>query len=238
MKKLAYILGFVTFAATAHQAAAQTIAADSAQSCGHFSANAEYIDITLVMQLENREVSMRVPQEFLEDAWNRQDNVRMTSFAFRTMIDTFEPVKRHETPHLNFEYTPFLINDYVDLPQLAELKLDSASPGRASPWQPLADYSMRPFQYGLEEVIPNYPDELQENVYLQKGTNGEIYTVIACSIIGVANYPGCKQYSRTPSGVDLKFSYRLKYLPIWQEMQNNIHSFVECAIDEATQERL
>ncbi|MCF6273806.1 MAG: hypothetical protein L3J37_11575 [Rhodobacteraceae bacterium] len=238
IKKLAYILGFLTFDVTAHQATAQTIVADSAQSCGHFTASAEYIDITLVMQLENREISMRVPQEFLEDAWNRQDNVRMTAFAFRTMIDTFEPVKRSETPHLNFEYTSFLINDYVNLEALAELKLDSASPGRASPREPLADYSMQSFQYGLEEVIPNYPDELQENVYLLRDSNGEIDTVIACSIIGVANYPGCKQYSRTPSGVDLKFSYRLKYLPIWQEMQNNIHSFVECAIDEASQERL
>lgn len=238
MKKLAYILGFLTFDVTAQQATAQTIVADSAQACGHFTSGAEYIDITLVMGLENREIQMRVPQEFLEDAWNRQNGVRMTAFLFTTMIDTFEPVKRGETPYLNFEYTSFLINDYISLEALAEVMLDSASPGRASPWQPLATYTMRPFQYGLEEVIPKYPDELQENVYLQRGSRGEIETVIACSIVGVANYPICQQYSRTASGVDLKFSYPLRFLPIWQEMQNNIHSFVECAIDEATQERL
>ncbi len=111
--------------------------------------------------------------------------------------------------------------------------LDNASPGKASPREPLSAYGMRPFQYGLVEVIPNYPKELQENVYLQMGQNGAVKTVIACSVIGTANNPICEQYSQTPSGVDTKFHYRLKYLPIWQEMQNNIHSFVECAIDEA-----
>ncbi|GEM_PF-2247455 len=238
MKKPIGILGCILFGTSLQVTAAQTIVADTAQSCGRFTSGAEYIDITLVMDLEDREIQMRVPQEFLEDAWNRQENVRMTAFAFRSMIDTFEPVKRSETPHLNFEYTPFLITDYVNLEVLAELDLDSASPGQASPWQPLADYSIQPFQFGLEEVIPNYPEELQENVYLHRGLDGEIDTVTSCSVIGTVAYPGCSQYSRTQSGVDLKFSYRLKYLPIWQEIQNNIHTFIECAIDEVTQERL
>ncbi len=206
---------------------------DTPLACSHFTPDADYINITLVMQLENREVALRVPQEFLEDPWNRQEGARMTSFLFTTMIDTFEPVKRAETPFLDFEYTTFLINDYIDLPKLAELVLDSASPGKASPWEPLSAYDTRPFQYELIEVIPNYPKELQENVYLQMGPNGAVKTVIACSVTGTVAFPGCQQFSRTPSGVDIKFSYPIRFLPIWQKMQTNIHSFVECAIDEA-----
>lgn len=213
---------------------AQTVdKTDTPLACSHFTADADYINITLVMQLEKREVRLRVPQEFLEDAWNRQEGARKTAFLFRTMIDTFEPVTRAQTPYLDFEYTSFLINDYIDLPKLAELMLDLASPGKASPWEPLSAYNTRPYKYGLVEVIPNYPKELQENVYLKMGQNGEVKTVIACSVIGTVAFPGCQQFSRTPSGVDIKFHYRLKYLPIWQDMQNNIHSFVECAIAEA-----
>lgn len=207
-------------------------------ACSHFTPDADYINITLVMQLEEREIAMRVPQEFLEDAWNRQEGARMTAFLFTTMIDTFEPVTRAQTPGLDFEYTTILINDYVDLPQIAEITLDHASPGKASPREQFSAYDTRPFQYGLVEVIPNYPKELQENVYLQMGQDGAVKTVIACSVIGTVAFPGCQQFSRTPSGVDIKFHYRLKFLPIWQEMQNNIHSFVECAIDGGDKEKL
>ncbi|WP_457648740.1 hypothetical protein [Profundibacter sp.] len=227
---LAFLLTIAGFSPIDAQTARN---ADTPLACSHFTPDARYINITLVMQLEKREVAMRVPQEFLEDAWNRQEGARKTAFLFRTMIDTFEPVTRAQTPKLNFEYTSFLINDYIDLPKLAELMLDLASPGNASPWEPLSAYNTRPFQYGLVEVIPNYPKELQENVYLQMGPNGAVKTVIACSVTGTVAFPGCQQFSRTPSGVDIKFSYPIRFLPIWQDMQNNIHSFVECAIDEA-----
>ncbi len=201
-------------------------------ACSHFTPDAEYINITLVMQLENREVALRVPQEFLEDPWNRQEGVHRTAFLFTTTTDTFEPVKRAETPYLDFEYTTFLIDDYIDLTGIAALVLDSASPGKASPWEPLSAYNTRPFQYGLVEVIPNYPKELQSDVYLNTDQDGGIDTVITCRIPEASAYPTCQQFSRTPSGVDIKFHYPIRFLPIWQKMQTNIHSFVECAIDE------
>jgi len=225
-------IAFCLFNAGIHPVYAETIKDTSVPlACSHFTTDADYININLVMQLEEREVAMRVPQEFLEDAWNRQEGARKTAFLFRTMIDTFEPVTRAQTPYLDFEYTSFFINDYINLPELAELMLDSASPGKASPREPLSAYDTHPFQYGLVEVIPNYPKELQENVYLKITPDGTVKTVIACSVIGTVAFPGCNQLSRTPSGVDIKFHYRLKYLPIWQAMQNNIHSFIECAID-------
>ncbi len=227
---LAFLLTIAGFSPIDAQTARNT---DTPLACSHFTPDARYINITLVMQLEKREVAMRVPQEFLEDPWNRQEGARMSSFLFTTMIDTFEPVTRAQTPKLNFEYTTFLAADHIDLIGIAELVLDSASPGKASPWEPLSAYDTRPFQYGLVEVIPNYPKELQENVYLKMGQNGEVKTVIACSVIGTVAFPGCQQFSRTPSGVDIKFSYPIRFLPRWQKMKNNIHSFVECAIDQA-----
>lgn len=230
-------IAFFLFNAGIHPIYAETIKDTSVPlACSHFTPDADYINITLVMQLEEREVAMRVPQEFLEDAWNRKEGARKTAFLFTTMIDTFEPVKRAETPYLNFEYTSFLVNDYVDLPELAELKLDSASPGKASPREALSTYDTRPFQYGLIEVIPNYPKELRRNIYLRMGPNREIESVIACRVIGTVAFPGCQQFSRTPSGVDIKFSYPIRFLPIWKKMQNNIHSFTECAIDESNKE--
>lgn len=232
MKRTALI--FLLATAGIPQLNAQTVnKTDTPLACSHFTADADYINITLVMQLEKREVRLRVPQEFLEDAWNRQEGARMSSFLFTTMIDTFEPVTRAQTPKLNFEYTSFLINDYIDLPKLAELVLDNASPGKASPWEPLSAYNTRPYKYWLVEVIPNYPKELQANVYLKTEQDRTVDTVIACSTPEAVPYPTCQQFSRTDSGVDIKFHYPLRFLPIWQEMQNNIHSFVECAIAEA-----
>jgi len=227
---LAFLLTITGLSPIGAQTAKNT---DTPLACSHFTADADYINITLVMQLENREVALRVPQEFLEDPWNRQKGTRKTAFLFRTMIDTFEPVTRAQISKINFDDTSFLVADYIDLTGIAELVLDNASPGKASPWEPLSAYNTRPFQYGLIEVIPNYPKELQANVYLKAEQDRTVDTVIACRTPEAAPYPTCQQFSRTDSGVDIKFHYPIRFLPIWQKMQNNIHSFVECAIDEA-----
>ena len=188
----------------------QPSVAKTSRPCRYFTDDAKYVDFTLVMQLENRDVAMRVPLVFLEDAWKQQNGVRHTAILFRTMIDSFEPVTRAQTPHLDFEYTSFLINDYIDLPKIAEHGLDMASPGPASPRQPLSDYTMRPHKYGLEEVIPNYPEELQEDVYLHTGVNGEIDIVVSCNVTGTMQYPECNQFFRTSAGADIP-RYRWPY---------------------------
>ena len=202
----------------------------SPEPCQAFTEDAEYVNFTLVMELERRDVSMQVPRVFLEDRWKQQNGARHTAILFRTMIDGFEPVTRAETPYLDFEYTPFLVKDYIDLPRLAELYLDSASPGVASPRQSLSEYATHSYRYGLEEIIPNYPDDLQANVYLHKVQSGAIDTVLYCKTPEAAQFPTCQQFFRTTTNVDIKFHYPVRFLPIWAKMQSNINAFVECAV--------
>lgn len=211
-------------------ALAQSSGEDLAEPCQTFTENAEFVDFILVMDLENRDVAMRVPKVFLEDVWKQQNGARHTAILFTATIGAFEPVTREQARDLNFEYTSFLINDYIDLPKIAELYLDSASPGRVSPRESLSDYMTRPFQYRLEEVVPNYPEELQANVYLHKDRSGEIDSVISCKTVQAAQFPTCQQFFRSFSNIDIKFHYPIRYLPIWARMQSNIDRFVECAV--------
>jgi len=207
------------------------------EPCAAFTDDAVYVDFSLLMGLEQREVEMRIPKSFFEDRWKQQNGGQHTALLFRVMIDSFRPVARRETPSLNFEYMGFLIHDLVELPKIAEVKYQGAHPGsgrQSVNSMPFAeditpfDYDLAPFNYGLDRIVPLAGD-VQDDVYLALSDGNLLAAVVSCDTPEWVQYPGCEQYFVSQSGVDVQISYRLKYLPLWAELQNNVEAFLQCA---------
>ncbi len=93
------------------------------------------------MQLEGREVSLRVPKQFFEDPWDFQSGFADTAQLFRVEIGTFTPVSRAETGRRNkrdvWNWMDFLIGHTIPLERMAVLSAELASsviggdPGRS-----------------------------------------------------------------------------------------------------------
>jgi hypothetical protein len=109
--------------------------------CAAFTADADYVSQTLIMQLEGREVSLRVPKQFFEDPWDFQSGFADTAQLFRVEIGTFTPVSRAETGRRNkrdvWNWMDFLIGHTIPLERMAVLSAELASsviggdPGRS-----------------------------------------------------------------------------------------------------------
>jgi hypothetical protein len=202
--------------------------------CAAFTEEADYVSQALIMQLEGREVPLRVPIQFFEDLWDHRQGFSDTAQLFRVEIGTFLPVSREETGRRNkqdiWNWMTFPISDYIPLEELAEYHVESdVNTLRVPPTYPNLPRSPGPFgllKLGSEDFQPPRPDARE--VFVSLDPNGTLSAVLSCDTPLSANYPICIHWFRG-SGMDVQLDYRRTELPNWQALQNDVTDFLTCA---------
>ncbi|MFT4148552.1 MAG: hypothetical protein QM656_00010 [Paracoccaceae bacterium] len=205
--------------------------------CIAFTADADYVTQSLIMQLEDREVPLRIPRSFFEDFWDQRRGFTDTAQLFRVEIGTFLPVSRAETGRRNkqniWNWMTFVIGDRRPLEDLAVLSAESRSgviDGNRN--RILESYEPLPGPFGLTEIRS---DALQptpafrSNTYIARLNDGTLSAVISCNTQGSVAYPICIHWFRA-AGVDVELDYRRVELPNWQALQSDVTGFLTCAI--------
>ena len=127
-----------------------TLLAEIHTPCIAFTDDADYISQSLIMQLEDRAVPLRIPRPFFEDFWDQRDGFADTAQLFRVEIGTFLPVSRAETGRRNkqdiWNWMTFVIGDRLPLEELAEYYVEKdVNTLRVPPLLPTCRAVMEPF---------------------------------------------------------------------------------------------
>jgi hypothetical protein len=203
--------------------------------CAAFTPEADYVDQTLIMQLEGREIALRVPRVFLEDVWDLRSGFTDTAQLFRVEIGSFTPVSLAETSRRNkrgiWNWMHFLISDNIPLEDLAVLsaELGSAVIGGDNTHD-LESYAPQPGPFGLVEIRSNAPQptpSFRTNTYVFRSEDGTLSAVLSCNVPGSVMYPVCLHWFRA-AGMDVQLSYRRTELPNWQALQDDVTAFAGC----------
>lgn len=222
----------------ASPAGAQTSDEEAAAvACHAFTPEAEYVDTTVIRQLEGGEVTLRVPAQYFEDLWDRRGGYRDTAQFFRVEIGSWEPVSRHETGERNkqgiWNWIRFLVGDVVSLELVGQLAADLFADPRPS----LSAYPPRPGPHGLTWLETPYASDQEDprnDVFIYPPPPAALEMVIECCSPrdrDYCRYPGCTQHFRA-AGLDTKVGYRLTELAHWLEFQAQITAFLTCATSD------
>lgn len=176
---------------------------EAAVACHAFTPDAEYVETTVIRQLEGGEVTLRVPEQYFEDTWDRAGGFTDTAQLFRVEIGTFEPVSRRETGKRNrqgiWNWMTFVVADLVPLPEIAAI----AAMASGWPKPPITSYALRPGEHGLTWLgTPQASDkpDARDDVFIAPPDYAAMTTVI----------------DRTE-------------LPRWREFQAQVTAFLTCA---------
>lgn len=201
--------------------------------CAAFTPDADYIEQALIMQLEGREIGLRIPRVFLEDVWDLRPGFKDTAQLFQVEIGSFIPVSRAETGSRNkrgiWNWMHFVITDWIPLEEIAEYGVEKdVITLRVAPTFP--DLTRGAGPYGLVALgrgdgLPLPPH--QREVFVNLSPNGDLNAVLTCDTPQRANYPICLHYFRA-SGMDVELSYRRTELPNWQALQDDVTAFAGC----------
>lgn len=206
-------------------------------ACHAFTPDAEYVETTVIRQLEGGEVTLRVPDRYFEDFWDRQGGYRDTSQLFRVEIGTWEPVTREDTGTRNaagvWNWMHFVLGDVISLERVATIGADSFAP----PEVPLAAYPPRPGPEELAWLDTPYASDKEQpdrDVFTNPAPPAPLETVIECNSPAnpVNRFPNCTQHFRA-GDLDARVTYRRTELHHWQETQAEVRAFVACATSEA-----
>ncbi len=209
---------------------------EAAQACHAFTPDAEYVETTVVRQLEGGEVTLRVPEQYFEDVWDRRGGFRDTAQLFTVEIGTFNPITRREEGERNrqgiWNWMHFVVSDNAPLPQLAA---NAAEPFQV-PNPPITSYAMRPGEHGLTWLDTPFASDkadAREDVFIDPPDYKAMATVIECTStldLGSQN-PRCQQGFRA-AGLDVQLSYRRTELTHWREVQAQVTAFLTCATSD------
>lgn len=203
--------------------------------CQAFTDDAAYVRSTIFMQLENRDVTLRIPVEYFEDSWDRAEGFRDTSQLLTIEIGSFRPVTRAETGERNKagirNWMSFLIGDTVPLVELATQRADLFG----SPRPNIESYGRRSGPFGLtwiETKDSSLTDAPRNDLYLAFGAHEEIEAVIQCTSPKDTSrpFPVCSQFFRA-SALDVELSYLRVELGQWQAFQSEVSDFLSCSLD-------
>lgn len=241
MKRVAFAL---TCILTAGLSIAETIRANaneplrsnlSKHACSDFSVGADYVKSTIVMQLEKREINIRVPRGYFEDPWDLVNGFRDTSQLFRVEIDSFLPVSRQEAGKRNkrgiWNWMTFLVGDTVSLSEIARQRADIFNSERPK----IESYAVRPSDFGLtwvETKDSSLSRSPRNDLFLSYGSpeRMEIETIIQCTSPKdkTSPHPICSQFFRS-SGMDVELTYPRSELENWKQLQDDVAHFLSCA---------
>ncbi len=203
-----------------------------------FTPDAEYVETTVIRQFEGGEVTLRIPEQYFEDFWDRVGGYRDTSQLFRVEIGTWEPVTSAETGTRNaqgiWNWMHFVLGDAISFERVATIGADSF----ASPEVPLAAYPPREGPGGLAWLDTPYASDKERperDVFVDPAPPEQLATVIVCHSLAnpVNRSPNCTQHFRT-GGLDAHVTYDRTELPRWREIQAEVRAFVTCATSEAS----
>jgi len=203
--------------------------------CAGFTESTDYVSQTLIMDLEGREVDLRVPKQFMEDPWDRKDGFADTAQLFRVEIGTFLPVSRSETGKRNkkdiWNWMTFLIGDKLPLEDIAVLSAESfSSVQNGNRARDLRGYVLLSGPFGLSEIRSDAKQPtpfFRTNTYLAHDADGALIAVLSCSAEGSVLSPGCQHWFRS-AGMDVELNYRRTELPNWQALQEDVAKFLTC----------
>ena len=202
--------------------------------CITFTDDADYISQSLIMQLEGREVPLRIPKQFFEDLWDRRDGFADTAQMFRVEIGTFLPVSRAQTGRRNeqdiWNWMTFVISDRLPLEELAEFHVEKdVNTLRVPPTFSDMPRSAGPF--GLLSLLRGDDQQQRPNereVFVSLDSVGSLSAVLTCDTPLSANYPICIHWFRA-AGIDVELDYMRVELPNWQTLQDDVTAFLTCA---------
>lgn len=225
---------FLCLTSVLHAETPPTPIPDDLDPCWAFTEDATYVNQTIIMQLEHREVKMRVPIDYFEDRWDRKDGFRDTAQLFSVEIGTFKMVSRPETAERNkkgvWNWFTFLVSDHIPMETLAPRETERGIRG-GNPDRPLSEYALMEGPFGLKEVrSPSHQSKykIEKNIYLDFDTNGKLTTILNCRAPGSVLQPGCEQFFEA-AGLDVSLSYRRTELIHWREFQADVTRFLTCA---------
>ena len=214
-------------------AGAQTDADPDAIACHAFTPDAEYVETTVIRQLEGGEVTLRVPAQYFEDYWDQRGGSRDTAQLFRVEMGSWKPVTREETGTRNtagvWNWMTFTLGDVVALERVATIGADLF----AAQEVPLAAYPPRSSPEGLAWLDSPYASDKKWpkwDVFVDPVPPAPLTTVIQCSspLDPVSRSPTCTQIFRA-SGLDAQLLYGRTELPRWREFQAEVMAFAACA---------
>jgi len=176
------------------------------------------------MQLEDRDVQMRVPIDYFEDPWDRKDGFRDTAQLFRVEIGSFLPVTRQETAMRKKtgmrSLLQILVGDYIPMEKLAPLQAELFVRG-GNYDRPLEDYIRKPGPFGLQEITSpsqESQNQLEKSIYLFEDPSGNPSTVLNCHGPAAVLNPGCQHFF-SAAGLDVSLSYDIFELPNWSRIR-------------------
>jgi hypothetical protein len=200
-------------------------------ACALFTADATYVTWAIDMDLEGREVQIKVPADYFEDRLDPTIIQRTTSKLFSVEIGTFLPVTRPQTAEKHkaglMDYMTFLVGDYIELDKIA---LHMIEQYKVRQKKPLSEYVAKPVDFALYDVEMDHPylqDEFAYSVYLDARPDEKFSAVISCHAPGTVKNPGCDHFF-VAANLDVDVHYNRNYLPYWREIQNSIAKFLTC----------
>lgn len=202
--------------------------------CSTFAEDADYISQTLIMPLEGRRVSLRVPKLFFEDFWDHKQGFADTAQLFRVEIGTFSPVSREETGRRNkqdiWNWMTFVLSDRLPLEELAEFHVEKdVNTLRVPPTFSDLPRSAGPFGLlSLRRGDGQQQRPGEREVFVSLDSVGSLSAVLTCDTPLSANYPICIHWFRA-AGIDVELDYRRVELPNWQTLQDDVTAFLTCA---------
>lgn len=230
---------FFGMATNSHAEGAPTPIPDDLDPCWAFTEDATYVNHTIVMQLEHREVKMRVPIDYFEDRWDQKDGFRDTAQLFRVEIGSFLPVTRPETAERQKKglrsLLQILVSDHIPMEKLAPLQAELFIRG-GNPDRPLENYVRMPGPFGLKEIESPSEEAHDQNppqktIYISEESRVTPSAILNCHIAGAVLNPGCKHFF-SAAGLDVKLSYDLFELPHWRRIQDDVTRFLTCATSQ------
>jgi len=234
--RLIHAVMFLCVAGVSHAETPPTPIPDDLDPCWAFTEDAAYVKHTLYMQLEDREVQMRVPIDYFEDPWDQKDGFHDTAQLFRVEIGSFQPVTRPETAERQKKglrsLLQILVSDHIPMEILAPREAERYVRG-GNPDRPLEDYVRMPGPFGLEEIESpseeshdQHPPE--KRIYISEESGGALSAILNCHKPGAVLNPGCEHFF-SAAGVDVSISYDLSELPNWSRIQGDVTRFLNCA---------
>jgi hypothetical protein len=207
-----------------------------ADPCAAFTPDAHYVTSYVVRTQEGGKVRLRVPIQYFEDAWDRVDGFEDRSQLFSVDMNDFTPVTRPDTAVRNrarkYDYMWFTVNDRYGLDKVAlvfarapgDADLTELPPGRPGP----AELTWLETKEASDSAYP------RKDVFIARGKDGELETVIKCSSPRDPNkdfsvaVPICEHLFRA-SGLDVNVSYPRIFLDRWRQTQSDVQAFLACA---------
>lgn len=230
---------FFGLATNSHAESAPTPIPDDLDPCWAFTADATYVNHSIVMQLEHREVKMRVPIDYFEDRWDQKDGFRDTAQLFSVEIGSFLPVTRPQTAERQKRglrsLLLILVSDHIPMEILAPREAERFIRG-GNPDRPLENYVRMPGPFGLKEIESPSEQAYDQNppekrIYISEDSQGTPSAILNCHKPGVVLNPGCMHFF-SAAGLDVQLSYDLFELPNWNRIQKDVTQFLTCATSQ------